>query len=38
MEEIIWIIDIIASVAVFIGLKISRKPADDDHAYGRCKR
>jgi cation diffusion facilitator family transporter len=29
--------DIIASVAVLVGLKISRKPADDDHAYGHFR-
>lgn len=29
--------DIIASVAVLIGLKLSRKPADDDHPYGHWK-
>lgn len=29
--------DIIASVAIFIGLKISRKPADEDHAYGHLR-
>lgn len=29
--------DIIASVAVLIGLKISGKPADDDHPYGHLR-
>ncbi|MBY0124343.1 cation diffusion facilitator family transporter [Bacillus sp. S/N-304-OC-R1] len=29
--------DIIASTAVLIGLKLSRKPADDDHPYGHWK-
>jgi cation diffusion facilitator family transporter len=29
--------DIIASVAVLVGLKISRKPADDDHSYGHFR-
>ncbi|EKQ56774.1 MULTISPECIES: cation diffusion facilitator family transporter [unclassified Clostridium] len=29
--------DIIASFAVLIGLKISRKPADDDHPYGHFR-
>lgn len=29
--------DIIASIAVLIGLKISRKPADSDHTYGHWK-
>lgn len=29
--------DIIASVAVLIGLKISRKPPDSDHAYGHFR-
>lgn len=29
--------DIIASIAVLIGLKISRKPADEDHAYGHFR-
>lgn len=29
--------DIIASVAVLIGLKVSRKPADKDHPYGHWK-
>ncbi|MEW9110614.1 MAG: cation diffusion facilitator family transporter [Cytobacillus gottheilii] len=29
--------DIIASVAVLIGLRISRKPADKNHAYGHWK-
>lgn len=29
--------DIIASIAVLIGLKISRKPADQDHRYGHWK-
>ncbi len=26
--------DIIASIAVLIGLRISQRPADDDHKYG----
>lgn len=29
--------DIIASLAVLIGLRISRKPADEDHLYGHWK-
>ncbi|OAA83998.1 cation diffusion facilitator family transporter [Clostridium ljungdahlii] len=29
--------DIIASLAIIIGLKISKKPADDDHAYGHLR-
>ncbi|APQ96541.1 cation diffusion facilitator family transporter [Clostridium botulinum] len=29
--------DIVASLAVLIGLKISRKPADDDHYYGHFR-
>ncbi|WP_160718685.1 cation diffusion facilitator family transporter [Bacillus sp. USDA818B3_A] len=29
--------DIIASIAVLIGLKISQRPADDDHPYGHWK-
>ncbi|MCR8847438.1 cation diffusion facilitator family transporter [Rossellomorea sp. SC111] len=29
--------DIVASVAVFIGLRYSRKPADQDHPYGHWK-
>ncbi|RAP77772.1 cation diffusion facilitator family transporter [Paenibacillus montanisoli] len=29
--------DIVASVAVLIGLKIAQKPADDDHPYGHWK-
>jgi cation diffusion facilitator family transporter len=29
--------DIIASLAVLIGLKISRKPVDDDHPYGHLR-
>ncbi len=29
--------DIIASIAVLIGLRISRRPADDDHKYGHWK-
>ncbi|WP_446896944.1 cation diffusion facilitator family transporter [Clostridium sp. LBM24168] len=29
--------DIIASIAIFVGLKISRKPADEDHAYGHLR-
>ncbi|MBC8048352.1 MAG: cation transporter, partial [Fimbriimonadaceae bacterium] len=29
--------DIVASLAVLIGLKISRKPADDDHTYGHFR-
>lgn len=29
--------DIVASLAVLIGLKISRKPADEDHAYGHFR-
>lgn len=29
--------DIIASVAVLIGLKLSQRPADDDHPYGHWK-
>ncbi|WP_054956893.1 cation diffusion facilitator family transporter [Paenibacillus dakarensis] len=29
--------DIVASVAVLIGLKISRKPPDSDHAYGHFR-
>lgn len=29
--------DIIASIAVLIGLKLSQRPADDDHPYGHWK-
>jgi cation diffusion facilitator family transporter len=29
--------DIIASIAVLIGLKISKRPPDDDHAYGHLR-
>lgn len=29
--------DIVASIAVLIGLKLSRKPADQDHPYGHWK-
>jgi cation diffusion facilitator family transporter len=29
--------DILASIAVLIGLKLSQKPADDDHPYGHRK-
>lgn len=29
--------DILASLAVIIGLKIARKPADEDHAYGHFR-
>lgn len=29
--------DIVASVAVLIGLRISQKPPDDDHAYGHMR-
>lgn len=29
--------DVISSLAVLIGLKISRKPADDDHLYGHYR-
>jgi len=29
--------DIVSSLAVLIGLKISRKPADDDHLYGHFR-
>lgn len=29
--------DIVASIAVLIGLKLSRKPADDNHKYGHWK-
>jgi cation diffusion facilitator family transporter len=29
--------DIVASVAVLIGLKLSQRPADDDHPYGHWK-
>lgn len=29
--------DIIASLAIIIGLKISRKPADENHAYGHLR-
>jgi cation diffusion facilitator family transporter len=29
--------DILASIAVLIGLKISQKPADDDHPYGHSR-
>ena len=29
--------DIVASIAVLIGLKISRKPADEDHLYGHFR-
>lgn len=29
--------DIISSLAVLIGLKIARKPADDDHSYGHFR-
>ena len=31
------ITDILGSVAVLIGLKIARRPADDDHTYGHWK-
>ncbi|ASN06611.1 cation diffusion facilitator family transporter [Virgibacillus necropolis] len=31
------ITDVIASIAVLIGLKISRKPADNDHHYGHYR-
>ncbi|MEH7307779.1 cation diffusion facilitator family transporter, partial [Neobacillus drentensis] len=29
--------DIIASIAVLVGLKLSQRPADDDHPYGHWK-
>lgn len=29
--------DIIASIAVLIGLRLARRPADDDHPYGHWK-
>lgn len=29
--------DIFSSIAVLVGLKISRKPADDEHAYGHLR-
>lgn len=29
--------DIISSLAIIIGLKIARKPADEDHAYGHLR-
>ncbi|MGY3779446.1 cation diffusion facilitator family transporter [Isobaculum melis] len=29
--------DIVASVAVLVGLKLARRPADDDHPYGHWK-
>lgn len=29
--------DIIASIAIIIGIRISRKPADEDHAYGHLR-
>lgn len=29
--------DIVASISVLIGLRLSRKPADDDHRYGHWK-
>ncbi|QZN88837.1 cation diffusion facilitator family transporter [Vagococcus lutrae] len=29
--------DVIASMAVFIGLRLARQPADDDHRYGHWK-
>lgn len=29
--------DIIASIAIIVGIRISRKPADEDHAYGHLR-
>ena len=31
------ITDILGNIAVLIGLKIARRPADDDHTYGHWK-